>query len=194
MYGDGQVGGSQGQVVLSQTPDSEGVMLISPEVYCGDTILRFDLKTLTPTTIMISNIATLNSDGTALAFPEDYDGDSLHMYENFGMYNFVYSVEPHDRPGPFFRRFPNPGSQVHLNASDRQFVTYSTYHAIEIGHIEDRIWLSIDGRTVTEWIDPEPLEGGHVVFRVVGAAHERGAVFLRNVRISNNLSVRDCVP
>ena len=190
-YGIGKIASDHGQVLMSEAEGSKGIMLISPERYCGDTIVRFDVQPLLPATVLVTNLATQDVGRGSLTFPSDYDGQVDYMFDHLSMYNFIYHAAAHNRSGPFLRRFPDIDKSL-LSPASEHYMQVGKYSAVEIGRIENRVWLSIDGRDVVEWFDPAPLPGGHVVLRLRGTAHERGAALFRNLRIANDRGNSDC--
>lgn len=111
-YGIGKVDSDHSQVVLSEDDGSKGVMLVSPEPYCGDVTVRYDVHVLLRATVMITNLATMNTGETELTFPAHYDGNVDFMFESLDMYNFVYHGGAHNREGPFLRRLPTQGKKL----------------------------------------------------------------------------------
>ncbi len=59
----------------------------------------------------------------------------------------------------------------------------SQLYTIEIGRIDNSLWLSVDGEKIIETVDESILPGGHVVFRVRGTAGFKAACLIKEVEI-----------
>nr|WP_070959039.1 hypothetical protein [Hyphomonas sp. Mor2] len=183
-YGSGELSTYHSQIVMSESDDSVGVMLVSPNAYCGDIIVRFDVMPLRAATALVTNLATTSLDSEELTFPEGYDANVTYMFETPSMYNFIYHAAPHSREGPFLRRFPEPGNEL-LSPASEHFVEMGKYSSVEFGRVGSRVWFAVDGETAVEYHDDAPLQDGHVVLRIRGTAHERAGALFRDIEIEN---------
>lgn len=59
------------------------------------------------------------------------------------------------------------------------------FHAVEVARLGDRLSLKVDGETVFEGGDPNPLDSGHLAFRIRGLNMEPAACLLRNLAIES---------
>lgn len=78
-YGEGfvAVDAQQGYMVLAETPGSKGVMLVSPESYDGDIVVSYQIRPLTPESVLVAvlSVSDRGAVSAAFQFPEDYDGN-----------------------------------------------------------------------------------------------------------------------
>jgi len=76
-YGEGfvAVDAQQRHTVLVEAPGSKGVMLVSPESYDGDLVVSYEIRPLTPESVLVAmlSVSDRGADAT-LHFPENYDG------------------------------------------------------------------------------------------------------------------------
>jgi hypothetical protein len=184
LIGKGRLEKNHDQLLIGESKNSKGVMLVSPRSYEGDVIFRYNVMVLQPATVMVTDLATCMNNGEPLSFPEDYNGNIGYMFNNLSMYNFVYHNAAHNKAGPFLRRYPTPGN-VLLSPADRHSVFSGRYHTVEVGKEENRLWLSIDGVSAVEWKDEDPLEEGHLILRLRGTAFELASALIRNVIVYN---------
>lgn len=182
LIGEGRLAKNHDQLLIGESENSKGVMLVSPKSYEGDVIFRYDVMVLQPATVMVTDLATRMANGEPLSFPEEYDGSVGYMFNNLSMYNFVYHNAAHNKAGPFLRRYPIPGN-VLLAPARRHFVFPGRYHSIEAGKEGSRLWLSVDGVPVVESVDEDPLMGGHLILRLRGTGFELASAQIRNVAV-----------
>ena len=98
------------------------------------------------------------------------------------MYMFAFHNAAHNKPGPFIRKYPEPGTEP-LVISEKSYMQSGIYYNVELGKVDNKLFLKIDGQLVLETIDPDYLEGGKLVIRIRGTAHELASCLIRNVKI-----------
>jgi hypothetical protein len=174
--------GSHQQLIMSETEGSKGIMIVSPDIYHGDVILSYDVMTLRAATVVIVELFAHNTNQYDLTLPADYDGNVKYLFENVAMYMLSFHNAPHNKPGPFIRKYPEPGKEP-LVKSNQRFVKPGIYHSIELGKIKHTIYLNIDGINVLETEDNDMLQAGKIVLRIRGTAHEHASCLIRNVKI-----------
>jgi hypothetical protein len=186
--GKGIVGnGSHGQMIMSETQDSKGIMIVSPEIYKDNVLLSYDVMTLRAATVLIVEFLAHNTENFDLNFPADYDGNVKYLFENVNMYMFAFHNAAHNKPGPFMRKYPDPGIEP-LVKSEKSYMQTGIYYHIELGKMDNKLFLKIDGKTVLETTDPDCFEGGKLAIRIRGTAHELASCLIRNVKIYSSAS------
>lgn len=108
--------------------------------------------------------------------------DVDYLFKNVNMYMFAFHNAAHNKPGPFIRKYPEPGTKPIIE-SDKSYMRPGIYYKIEIGKTGKKIFFKIDDKTVLETSDPDPLQGGKIVLRIRGTAHETASCLIRNVKI-----------
>ncbi len=174
--------GSHKQLIISETDSSKGIMIISPEIYGKSVILSYDVMTLRPATVLIVELLARNKENFNLELPENYDGNVKYLFKNVNMYMFTFHNAAHNKPGPFIRKYPEPGMEP-LVKSETAVMQSGVYYNVELGKIEDKLFFKVNGNTILETTDPNPYDGGKIILRIRGTAHEKASCLIRNVRI-----------
>lgn len=182
-YGRGTVEAYREQaVVLREEPGSSGLMLVSPETYGVDVVLRYRLLTLQPGTVMVTILSVSGSSGEhALLLPAEYDGSIGPWMGPNPNYFFAYHNAAHMRH-PFVMRVGTDGNAL-LEESERAHMSVGRWYDIEVGRHGGLVWLSINSERVLETEDSDPLGPGKVAFRIRGTGPEIASVMIRDVRI-----------
>ena len=170
-----------GQTCLMELDDSKGIMIVSPDYYIEDVVLRYKALALTPSTVFVSILSasdtTLNN---VLTIPEEYDGGMQLLTENVANYFFAFKNGPHGGT-PFIVK--NPRSTKESFASQPDNMVAGVYYDIEVGKSGKKLWLSVNGEKLVDMEDEKPLKGGHVVFRLRGTAGLNAACLIRDLKI-----------
>jgi len=174
--------GSHGQLIMSETDGSMGVMIVSPAIYGKNVVLSYDVMILRPATVLIVELLAHNTGTYDLKLPDDYDGNVEYLFKNINMYMFAFHNAAHNKPGPFIRKYPEPGTEP-LAKEDTQHMQNGIYYNVELGKTDHKLFMNIDGKTVIETTDPDPIEGGKILIRIRGTAHETASCLIRNVKI-----------
>ncbi len=174
--------GSHKQLIMSETDSSKGIMIISPEIYGKSVILSYDVMTLRPATVLIVEFLAHNKENFDLELPDNYDGNVNYLFKNVNMYMFAFHNAAHNKPGPFIRKYPEPGMEPLVKAN-MQYLQSGIYYNVELGKIDEKLFLKIDGKTALETTDSNPFLGGKVILRIRGTAHETASCLIRNVKI-----------
>ncbi len=174
--------GSHGQLIMSETDGSKGIMIMSPAIYGKNVVLSYDVMILRPATVLIVELLAHNTGDHDLNLPDDYDGNVEYLFKNITMYMFAFHNAAHNKPGPFIRKYPLPGSEP-LVKEDEQHMQSGIYYNVELGKTDNKLFMKIDGKTVIETTDPDPIEGGKILIRIRGTAHETASCLIRNVKI-----------
>lgn len=171
-----------GSFCLTESDSTAGVVMISPDSYSGDVIIRYNTLALTSATVLVCmhSISDLDSD-EKLSIEEDYNGNMGLWVNDKDNYFLAFRNAPHNLP-PFIRRYPTPGEDAQVLATEN-FMLPGVYYSIEIGRIDHTLWLSVDGKKIVETIDESILPGGHIAFRIRGTAGFKAACLIRDLEI-----------
>lgn len=168
------------QICLSESEDSQGVMLMSPDSY-GDVILRYKILALTPATVLVTVLSASDASGkSTLSVGSDYQGGMKLLNEDSKNYLFAYKNAPHGAH-PFVTK--NPGSVNSVNASAPDLMVAGIYYDLEVKKIGKNISMSIDGKPIVEMQDNTPLGRGNILFRVRGTAGLTASCLIKDLRI-----------
>ena len=180
-YGQGEMSQWGDQVILKEADDTKGVMLISPEEYGEDVVMRYKVMALTPATVLVSLLAMSDIESSdKLTMSEDYDGNMGLWINEKDNYFFAYKNAPHNAT-PFLRKYPNPGELI--SAKDNGMIA-GVYYDVEVGKKGDLLWLSIDGEKIFETKDDSPLKGGHVAVRIRGVKGFNAGCIIKDMTIT----------
>jgi hypothetical protein len=171
-----------GQFCLTENDSTVGAILISPESYAGDLILRYKTYALTSATVLVvmHSMSDLDS-GDKLTIPKDYNGNMGLWVSEKENYFYAFRNAAHAYP-PFIRRYPVPGNEALVMAQEN-FMLPGVYYSIEIGRVGQKLWLSVDGKQIIETEDRSILPGGHIAFRIRGSAGYKAACLIKDVEI-----------
>jgi len=165
---------------MREADDSVGAILISPESYEGDVILRYEIMPMSAASVCVALLgATDKGDAKTLTIPEGYDGNMGLWINSMDNYFFAFHNAAHDRP-PFLKRFP---ANERLVMAEENVMRAGAFYRIEAGRKGNKLWFKVDGKKVFETEDPNPLTSGHIAFRIRGIDYEPAACLIRNVTI-----------
>lgn len=184
VVGLGKVEKSGNQITMQESDDSKGIMLVSPIPYSSDVIVRYKTLALTSPTVLVALIS-LSDIGMSdnISIPENFDG-SLGLFTNEREnYFFAFKNAPHNVT-PFVRRSPATG-QTLASASENSMIA-GVYYNVEIGKVQGKLWLAVNGVKLFEAEDKDPLSGGHIALRIRGTAGFRAACLIKDLEIFNN--------
>jgi hypothetical protein len=184
VLGKGKVEKSGSQIAMQESDDSKGIMLLSPDVYDNDVIVRFKAMALTPATVFVAVLAASDEgESEDLTIPDDYDGNFNFWTKERENYVFAFKNGPHNVT-PFVKRSPN--AKTALGSASENKMIAGVYYDIEVGKYQEKLWLAIDGEKVFEVEDKKPLERGHVALRIRGTAGFRAGCLIKDLVILSN--------
>ena len=185
-YGQGsKMVESHNMFFMKEDPvESNGVMIVSPESYGENVVVKYDVMTLTPAAVLVAILSASNpGEDTELTIPDDYDGSMSLWINDVESYFYAFRNGPHNFT-PFIRKYPVPeGQNPALVSLDKNIMHPGVFYSVEIGRKGNEIWLKVDGETILETIDKNAFGGGHIAFRIRGTAGEYAACLIRNVEI-----------
>lgn len=184
LFGNGEVSTWGSQTSIKEADDTKGVILISPDKYDNDIIIQYKVLALTPATVIVTMLSVSDEgESDELTIPDNYDG-SIGLWANIkDNYFFAFKNAPHNVT-PFVRK--NPKAQKPLISAKENLMVAGVYYEIEVGKMQGKLWLSIDGKKVFETVDTNPLVGGHVALRLRGTAGFSAGCLIKELIISSN--------
>ena len=184
-YGEGFVALDikNNSVVLSEVLGSQGVMLVSPETFKANMSISFEIMPLTQESVLVTQIG-LSDKGSSdsLLFADDYNGEQGVLVSEKESYFFAYHNAAHKRK-PFIRKYPqDPKNQKELIELENN-VLDTTWHRVEIGKKDGKIWMALNGKPLLGTDDVNMLGNGHVAFRLRGTKDRIAIAMVKNVSI-----------
>jgi len=180
-FGKGSVVSSQ--FYIEETEGSVGFAVISPEIY-NDVVIRFEIMTMNAATVMgaILNISD-NGSSTSLTIEDGNTGAFGFFTKEIENYIFGFREMAHNTM-PFIRKSPVSGSETGiLGLADHEPMQTGWRYLVECGKKGSKLWLKIDGETLIEVTDSNPLEAGKIAIRVRGTGSDLGKCMVRNLEI-----------
>ena len=170
-----------GSFCLTENDSTVGAVLISPESYAGDVIVRYKTLALTSAAVLVFMHSASDVGSDKLTIPTDYNGNMGMWTSEKDNYFHAFRNEAHNFP-PFIRKYPVPGEDA-IGMARENIMLPGVFYSMEIGRIGNRLWLSVDGQKIIETVDESILSGGHLVFRVRGTAGFKAACLIKEVEI-----------
>lgn len=185
VMGIGKVEKSGSQVAMQESDDSKGIMLVSPDVYDNDVVVRYKVMALTPATVLVALLSVSDvGDSDKLTVPEDFDGSLGLFTSEKENYFFAFKNGPHNVT-PFVKKSPEGKT---LGSASKNSMIAGVHYDIEVGKLEGKLWLKVDGEKLFETTDPEPLKGGHIALRIRGTAGFKAGCLIKDLEILSNAS------
>ncbi len=181
--GDGKGTVVSGQFLLEETEGSVGFAVISPGIY-NDVVLRFEILTMNAATVMgaVSNISDTGN-STSLTIAEGNKGAFGFFTKEIENYIFGFREMAHNSM-PFIRKSPVIGNETGiLGLADHEPMQSGWRYLVECGKTGSKLWLKIDGKTIIDVSDSNPLEAGKIAIRVRGTGSDLGKCLIRNLEI-----------
>lgn len=184
-YGKGTSAAQNRMFYMEEGDGSKGVMLVSPKSYDGDLTIRYEIMPMNAASVCVAILyASDTAAAESLSIPTDYDGSMGLWINDIDNYFFAFHNAAHDRT-PFGIRFPSKESIGELK---KNVMHSGEFHTIEITRRGSKLSLSINGESHFIGHDPEPLESGHIAFRIRGIPQIPAACLIRGLEIEKHHS------
>ncbi len=165
---------------MAEAEESAGVMLVSPNAYQGDLVLRYEIMPLNPGSVCVAILsAGSGSEPGAPLLPPEYDGGMGVWTRGISNYFFAFHNAAHDR-SPFAVRYPEG---TPLGEHPANVVRSGEFSRIEIGRNGKTLWLTVNGIRLFDAEDADPLPGGHLALRLRGIQGMPAAALIRNLSV-----------
>jgi hypothetical protein len=186
-YGEGfaTTDTEQGVTILAEVPGSKGVMLVSPNPYPENLVLRYKVRPLTPESVLVVMLsASDKGPGEGISFPTDYDGSMKYLTTDVESFFIAFHNAAHNTT-PFIRDFSFELAGGHTLAIAKSNIMTTEWHDVEVARRDGMVWLKIDGETIVETKDDAQFDGGHVILRLRGTSDRIGVALIKDVEILN---------
>lgn len=179
--GEGKGYVTHGQFMMEEVEGSKGFMLLSPNKY-NDVILRYEAMTMNPATVLVA-IINASDIGPSSMLTVRENSDSFGFWtKEVEDYMFGFRVMAHNST-PFLRKHPVTGGNAIIGLAKKNVMHSGWRHLIECGKRGQHLWLKIDGETIIDVQDKQPLDAGKIAIRVRGTGSDLGKFMLRNLEI-----------
>ncbi len=177
-WGGGTCIAFQDGVLMHESDNSKGLMLVSPHNFANAFVLRFSMVALTASTVMIT---VLQAADTALAgtltIPSTYDGSMDIWNTGKASYFVVFRNAPHGSL-PYINKQP---SKMLVTAQVEDNMLPGKRYLVEVGVNHEHTWLNVDGQLLVQSRDTTPYPGGRFAFRIRGLPGLPAACLLREI-------------
>jgi hypothetical protein len=182
-YGIGSRKIERGMFYMKEDPNSQGVMVVSTEPYNKNITVKYEIMPMSAASVCVVILSASDSgDSKSLTIPEKYDGSMSHWIQHVDNYFFAFHNAAHNKT-PFAIRFPEKKTiQLH----DKNVMITGIFSTIEAGRHEDKVWLKVNGESIFEGRDTNPLDSGHLAFRIRGLSEEPASCLIKNVTIESS--------
>lgn len=182
-YGTGIAKVDHNQIYMSEAVNSDGVMLVSPNPYPANVIMRYEIMPLTAATVCVAILNAHNREGYSYTVPKQYNGYVQHWTQDMNAYFFAFHNASHNWT-PFLQKARATGEMaVKLDIAKENVMQVGKYYTIEVGKNEHDIWLKVDGVLALEAKDTEPYNGGHLALRIRGTSWNLASCLIRNLEV-----------
>lgn len=181
-YGIGSRNIQSGMLYMEEAPESKGVMVVSPEPYSGDIVLRYEIMPMSAASVCVAMICAsdLDNEGT-LTIPDGYDGSMGLWIKEKDNYFFAFHNAAHNRP-PFLKRFP---ANEKIGEYDHNVLHAGAFNTIEVRKEGATLSFSVNGKRLYQVKDSTPLDSGHIAFRIRGIPQQTASCLIRNIQIES---------
>jgi len=170
------------QFCVAEADETKGAMIVSPNKYGEDVIIRYKTMSLTPAGVLVAILSATDFGASEeLTVPQDYDGSMPFWRDKVDCYFFAYRNAPHNF-APFVRKYPKKDNTA-LGSAKENVMQVGIYHDVEVGRSGKNLWLKVDGKLLFKATDENPLSGGHIAFRTRGTAGFKGAFLMKDLKI-----------
>ncbi len=161
------------QLIMEEISGADGFFVISPKSYEGDLVLNYQAKALSESSVMIVLFSASDQDNySGLKLPASQSQESLRKWRaNMSHYNMTFNNRSHNYT-PFMYKNVNALERGFYLRKSENIMSTERWYDIEVGNVAGRLWLKIDGELVFDHQDPQPLNGGHLIFRISGTNGE----------------------
>ena len=184
-FGNGFVASVDDAHLVSEYPGSKGVMLVSRRAYDCAVSVRFEVLPLNPESVLVVMLASSDAGPeSTLSLGDSYDGNVAHLLNSVDAYFFAMHNAAHNRT-PFVRRHPYVrGESSDLDSADTNLMS-TRWHTVEVSHDgAGHLRMSLDGETVLDTNDKEPLTAGNIALRLRGTQTHVATAMFRDITVS----------
>lgn len=163
------------ELIVEETEGSDGYFLISPKEYNTDFTLKYKVKPMSESTVLITLFSvTQEGDPTEFSVPsvsatprEVWDWRSGMKHYNVTINNRSHGITPF-----FFKNIP-PSSRGFNEKLQKNIMEVGKWYDVEIGKKEKRLWFKLNEKEFFTVEDTDPYEKGRLIFRISGTTGEK---------------------
>ncbi|WP_422862018.1 family 16 glycoside hydrolase [Flagellimonas sp. W118] len=162
------------ELIVEETKGSDGYFLISPNILKKDFILKYMVKALSESTVLINLFSVTQNQGdqTFELPPNTSTPQEVWQWRTeMKHYNLTFNNRSHGIK-PFFFKNNSPYSRGFHENLPGNIMETGEWNSIEIGKKENRLWFKLNDKIYFNVEDCEPLGEGRLIFRISGTTGE----------------------
>jgi len=158
-------------IVIEETEGANGYFLINPKVYEGDMIVRYQVKALSASSVLITLFAVSDpsTDSVISLPPEQSSGSEIWNWRrNLKHFNLTFNNVSHQHNPFIFKNLSSRSKGFHQSLA-KNISEVGKWYNVEIGKQENRVWFKLDDEIIFDISDCDPLDSGQLLFRISGS-------------------------
>lgn len=178
-------------LIIEETEGANGYFLISPKSYKGDFVVRYKVKALSESSVIITLFFASQKENIGELILPASEAPSEEFWKwrsNMQHYNLTFNNRSHNYK-PFFLKNLSPLSRGFYETLPDNITQVGQWYEVEIGKKDNRLWFNLDGKTHFDIEDCNPLKEGHLIFRISGTTGEEtilAKIALKDIVIRSN--------
>ncbi len=162
-------------LIVEETAGSDGYFLISPRIYDKDFTLRYKVKAISSSTVLITLFSVLQDDENGefkLPAETATPREVWNWRSDMKHYNLTINNRSHGNKPFFFKNNSQLSKGFNERLSDN-IMEIGRWYDVEIGRKNNSLWFKLDNKTYFNVEDCNPLKGGRLIFRISGTTGEK---------------------
>ncbi|TNJ46030.1 DUF1961 family protein [Tamlana fucoidanivorans] len=179
-------------VKLTESKESLGAMLVSPTSYSENLVVTFKVKPLQHEGVCVILLGLNDLDGGDVTIPKNYNGDFNFWKSEKSTarsHAFAFHTAFH-QPNAFIKE--NPGF-INIGLQ-KDVVTEEKWYNIEVGKINSRFWMKVNGKTVIDTLSNKKqriFNKSKIALRVRGPGDGTFSALYKDLVIKENLNYKN---
>ena len=162
-------------LIIEEVDGSNGYFIISPQSYEGGFKVRYKVKALSRSTVIINLLKALDyPEGERLTLPlaGATPSEFWDWRKSISHYNLTFNNESHGYTPFFFKNINAQHREFHLRYPEH-VMTHGEWCQVEIGHQDNRLWFTLNDRIIFDYEECSySLTKGHFILRLSGTTGE----------------------
>lgn len=162
------------ELIVEEIEGSNGYFIISPEVLKDEFVLKYKVKALSSSTVLI-NLFSVTQEGNSETFelpPETSSPSEVWQWRTtMKHYNLTFNNKSHGTK-PFFFKNKSPYALGFRERLPENIMETDKWYSVEIGKKAGRVWFKLNDVFHFDIADCQPLKGGRLIFRISGTTGE----------------------
>ncbi|TPN87371.1 family 16 glycoside hydrolase [Aquimarina algicola] len=163
------------ELIVEETEGADGYFLISPKTYAKDFVLKYKVKPISKSTVLITLFSAIQDEKSEqFGLPKE-TATPREVWEwrtKMKHYNLTINNASHGNK-PFFFKNISPHFRGFYKSLPNNIIGVGHWYDVEIGKEGNRLWFKLNDKTYFDVEDCNPFEGGRLLFRISGSTGEK---------------------